>query len=114
MTVTEFCERCQNEAAQAAFLKARMHIASHTKIYASISGGAFDNAGDAKSAWNARPEPEEVHGYWIEDNPRPKSYMWYCSMCRWKSYDITPTKSCSMRYCPHCGARMDKDKEEKK
>lgn len=56
------------------------------------------------------------HGYWISDNCRPKSTLYRCSVCGEIAHDRPygalkrePKKYCKMRYCPHCGAKMEVD-----
>lgn len=63
---------------------------------------------------NALSEPFVQHGYWIADNTRPKSILYRCSVCREIAHDRPygslkrePKKTCKMKYCPHCGAKMD-------
>lgn len=57
------------------------------------------------------------HGIWMEENPRPRSSQFYCSVCHRTAYDPQPTridgwvKRCRYIYCPNCGARMDERKE---
>lgn len=59
------------------------------------------------------------HGEWLEENSRPKSAVFYCSICHGTAYDIQPTrdkmwkKRCRYAYCPNCGARMDFEKGDK-
>lgn len=59
-----------------------------------------------------------VHGEWQEENRRPRSSIFYCSICHRTAYDIQPTrdkawkKHCRYAYCPHCGARMDGGENE--
>ncbi len=54
-----------------------------------------------------------VHGEWQEENCRPRSSIFYCSICHRTAYDIQPSrdkawkKRCRYAYCPNCGARMD-------
>ena len=56
--------------------------------------------------------------HWIEENKRPKSYMWVCSECGSTAYDMPMcskkgyVKICSLAYCPHCGAKMVGEQEE--
>ena len=53
------------------------------------------------------------HGIWIEENTRPRSSQFYCSVCHRTAYDPQPTrihgwvKRCRYAYCPNCGSRMD-------
>ncbi len=60
---------------------------------------------------------EEKLPHWIEENKRPKSYMWVCSECGRTAYDMPMyqkkryVKICSLAYCPHCGAKMVGEQE---
>ena len=57
------------------------------------------------------------HGIWIEENTRPRSSQFYCSVCHRTAYDPQPTridgwvKRCRYAYCPNCGARMDGEED---
>ena len=63
-------------------------------------------------------DQNEVMGRWIEENPRPKSFMFICSACGQTAYD-TPRvnkkydqkKICRLAYCPHCGTKMELEQE---
>lgn len=46
-----------------------------------------------------------VHGQWLRENIRPKSYLRVCSMCKKTAYFCG--EGCSYKYCPNCGAKMD-------
>lgn len=46
-----------------------------------------------------------VHGQWLRENIRPKSYLRVCSMCKRLAYFCG--EGCSYKYCPNCGAKMD-------
>lgn len=54
-------------------------------------------------------------GEWVEENTRPRSSQFYCSVCHRTAYDPQPTRSvgwvkrCRYHYCPNCGALMNKD-----
>lgn len=58
------------------------------------------------------------HGIWIEENTRPRSSQFYCSVCHRTAYDPQPTridgwvKRCRYAYCPNCGTRMDGERKE--
>lgn len=58
-----------------------------------------------------------VHGEWHEENRRPRSAQFVCSVCHRTAYDIQPTrnkawtKRCRYAYCPNCGCRMDGETE---
>lgn len=49
---------------------------------------------------------------WVKDNPRPKSTKWHCSNCGQPVYVELHARDnaqpCSYRYCPNCGAIMNK------
>ena len=63
-------------------------------------GGQFDTKKQAAEAWNRRADTEK-HGHYIIDwlgTPR-------CSVCGEEYIDSTK------KYCPNCGARMDKPEE---
>lgn len=57
-----------------------------------------------------------VIGEWIEENTRPRSGRFYCSVCHRTVYDPQPTrvkgwkKRCRYAYCPNCGAKMEGEK----
>ena len=59
------------------------------------------------------------HGEWVEENRRPRSMQFVCSVCHRTAYDPQPTrdkawrKRCRYAYCPNCGARMDKSEPPK-
>ena len=52
-------------------------------------------------------------GEWIEENRRPRSSQFVCSVCHRTAYDPQPTrdkawkKRCRYAYCPNCGAKME-------
>ena len=56
---------------------------------------------------------EARNGKWIEENTRPRSSQFCCSVCHRTAYDPQPTrvkdwkKRCRYAYCPNCGAKMD-------
>ena len=51
-------------------------------------------------------------GKWLrlEDSTK-KSYIWRCSVCRDKCYFVSGTGRCGYKYCPNCGAEMEKTDE---
>lgn len=56
----------------------------------------------------------EQKGKWIEENTRPKSFIFTCSECGRNAYDMPQTgkkgfvkKVCRLEYCPHCGTKME-------
>ena len=53
-----------------------------------------------------------VHGHWIEIDEGDGDYTYDCSVCGgkwWVAADTTPEEN-GMKYCPNCGAKMDKEK----
>lgn len=52
-------------------------------------------------------------GEWGEENRRPRSSQFVCSVCHRTAYDPQPTrdkawrKRCRYAYCPNCGAKME-------
>ena len=54
----------------------------------------------------------DVRGHWVEDNKRPRSSQFRCSVCGDLAYFVQPTrdeswqKCCPYKYCPNCGASM--------
>lgn len=55
---------------------------------------------------------EPKRGEWSEENRRPRSMQFVCSVCHRTAYDPQPTrdkawrKRCRYSYCPNCGAKM--------
>ena len=47
------------------------------------------------------------HGYWENANGRPKTYIRKCSVCGKEAYFCG--RGCSYKFCPNCGAKMDKE-----
>lgn len=66
-------------------------------------------AGEARA--EKRMEPK--HGEWVEENRRPRSSQFVCSLCHRTAYDPQPSrdkawrKRCRYSYCPNCGAKME-------
>lgn len=64
------------------------------------------------------PEVEPVkHGRWLDDNRRPKSSRFVCSVCGEVAYypqnhRSDKPRACGYPYCPNCGALMDKEEGE--
>lgn len=56
---------------------------------------------------------EARNGKWIEENTRPRSSQFCCSVCHRTAYDPQPTrvkdwkKRCRYAYCPNCGCAME-------
>ena len=48
----------------------------------------------------------QEHGYWENANGRPKTYIRKCSVCGKEAYFCG--RGCSYKFCPNCGAKMDK------
>lgn len=52
-------------------------------------------------------------GEWTEENRRPRSMQFVCSVCHRTCYDPQPSrdpkwvKRCRYAYCPNCGAKME-------
>ena len=74
-----------------------------------------ENAAAALVALNKlanRRAAQAGEAYWIPENTRAGSYIWICSECRARAYDIPHgvrrerIKTCSLNYCPHCGLPM--------
>lgn len=59
-----------------------------------------------------------VWGEWIEENSRPRSSQFYCSVCHRTAYDPQPTRSvswvkrCRYAFCPNCGAKMREEQDD--
>ena len=57
-------------------------------------------------------------GEWTEENRRPKSAKFVCSICHRPAYDPQPSrdpkwvKRCRYAYCPNCGAKMERGEAE--
>lgn len=57
-------------------------------------------------------------GTWKEENKRRKSYKFICSECGGVAYSPQPNKkipynkACAYKYCPHCGANMERSKND--
>lgn len=70
-------------------------------------------AADIVKAIPAADVVEARNGKWIEENTRPRSSQFCCSVCHRTAYDPQPTrvkdwkKRCRYAYCPNCGAKMD-------
>ena len=68
---------------------------------------------DAAAAIEALQAQLPKRGEWIEENRRPRSSQFVCSVCHRTAYDPQPTrdkawrKRCRYSYCPNCGAKME-------
>lgn len=60
---------------------------------------------DIEEAPTIEAEPVR-HGYWENANGRPKTYIRKCSVCGKEAYFCG--RGCSYKFCPNCGAKMDK------
>lgn len=61
---------------------------------------------DIEEAPTIEAEPVR-HGYWKNANGRPKTYIRKCSVCGKEAYFCG--RGCSYKFCPNCGAKMDKE-----
>lgn len=54
---------------------------------------------------------EVVHGWWKAHKPDCRGYTagFICSSCGNIVYTDYCMKECEYNYCPHCGAKMDKE-----
>jgi DNA-directed RNA polymerase subunit RPC12/RpoP len=57
-------------------------------------------------------EPEQKTGHWIANEDYDGEVYYTCSRCEepWATIDGTPQEN-GMRYCPHCGAKMEGETE---
>ena len=86
---------------------ALIHRLLNTKIVAAnlfqYANAVTNMIGDAPTI-----EAEPVrHGYWENANGRPKTYIRKCSVCGKEAYFCG--RGCSYKYCPNCGAKLDKE-----
>ena len=86
---------------------ALIHRLLNTKIVAAnlfqYANAVTNMIGDAPTI-----ETEPVrHGYWENANGRPKTYIRKCSVCGKEAYFCG--RGCSYKFCPNCGAKMDKE-----
>lgn len=88
-----------------------------------VSGGNVLNLKTGESHWedDRIVGGEQVfpkRGEWTEENRRPKSAQFVCSICHRTAYDPQPTrdpkwvKRCRYAYCPNCGAKMERGEAE--
>ena len=70
-------------------------------------GGALKIIEEAPAA---DVEPKRKTGTWTEENVYFDQYAWRCSACRedWDLIEGTPFEN-NMRFCPNCGAKMDRE-----
>lgn len=55
---------------------------------------------------------EVRHGRWIFDHMTGEwSYYSYCSECNYQEFFANEDAEKRHKYCPNCGARMDKEEE---
>ena len=67
---------------------------------------------------NSEKKKQKSFGKWNEENSRPKSFMFECSVCKRIAYDMPRIgtkglfkKRCALEYCPHCGTKMKLEDE---
>ena len=52
---------------------------------------------------------EVKHGRWVSNELGGYKYAFYCSECGWvDGYPFNDRR----KYCPHCGAKMDRERTE--
>lgn len=54
-----------------------------------------------------------IHAKWVRHYTRPNVYkdlFWHCSNCNFKTASVNADKY--YKYCPNCGALMDKENKE--
>ena len=75
--------------------------------------GYADGKRDAAAAIEDLQAQLPKRGEWVEENRRPRSMQFICSVCHRTAYDPQPTrdkawrKRCRYAYCPNCGAKME-------
>ena len=68
---------------------------------------AKNTIGEAVTTWNARHDKPRTRGHWTMDD---MSGLVYCSVCNSDApLEVMLGKQFKSKYCPNCGARMDKD-----
>ena len=79
------------------------------KYFSSFHKGYVQAIEDLADIPAAKVSPVR-HGYWIEqENWAPDDYYYTCSICNEDFYMIVGTPSDNnYKFCPHCGAKMDK------
>ena len=95
--------------------KERAEICVMSAIEGSEGDDVLRALDDVRLAINSEPAAHVVpliNGYWREENARPKSFLFVCSVCGKKAH-ARPSgglkswkKSCGLKWCPNCGARM--------
>ena len=76
-----------------------------------ISGRTYEEYVEAVAS-RLYSEGARPLGQWVEDNKRPRSSQFRCSVCGDLAYFVQPTrdeswqKCCPYKYCPNCGAQM--------
>ena len=63
---------------------------------------------------NAANVQPVVHGRWIPKfvSSRGLADMFSCSVCNGSAFTSHKYSSCPYKYCNHCGARMDGDRDD--
>lgn len=66
----------------------------------------------ARDALELLKEKQPKHGHWIEQEGFDSDVYYDCSVCgeSWVTVEGTPEDN-GMIYCPHCGAKMDEQKD---
>ena len=107
----DYISRADATQAKPEFLN-ESHVVSENALYAkgwNACNLAYTENLRAIPAADVRPV---VHGEWIEENRRPRSSQFCCSVCHRTAYDPQPTrikdwtKRCRYAFCPNCGADM--------
>lgn len=63
-----------------------------------------------QQAFNSTELKPVIHAKWERHYTRPNVYadsFWHCSNCNFKTMSVNADKY--YKYCPNCGARMDKE-----
>ena len=65
-----------------------------------------------KEAIKETPCTQQKQGHWIANDDYDGEVYYTCSRCEepWVTIDGTPQEN-RMKYCPHCGAKMESEKE---
>lgn len=80
----------------------------------------YDDAIDEIEVFPTADVVEVRHGHWKNENQRPKTSKFICSVCGGLAYyvqpnrDMTHRKHCPYKHCPNCGAKMAIERKEEK